>query len=156
MCALSAGGGRWVGYLLPRIWLKCAPFLSLRVPLCGRACHYLQMGRFYAGRTRERCLWCKFMDSSKRKFELFSLLCPSFHRGARSCGEKHPTKHFGLIKSQQTTLWELMIDWTMQPLSGPAAQKCDTLKRIRGFSVSVIKFAFKLWVYNFIHFMLKQ
>lgn len=46
---LSAGfveGGHRAGYLLAGIWLKCARPLSLRVPLCGAACHYLQMGAF--------------------------------------------------------------------------------------------------------------
>lgn len=41
-CALSAGGVA-LSYLLACIWLKCALFLSLRVPHCASSCHYLQM-----------------------------------------------------------------------------------------------------------------
>lgn len=67
MSALSWGGTE-LSYLLPGIWLKCAPFHSPRVPFCASACHYLQMRDFtLVGHVNRDCD-ANFMDSSKGKF----------------------------------------------------------------------------------------
>lgn len=106
-CPLSAGGHR-ASYLLPGIWLKCAPFHSPRVPLCASACHYLQMRDFtLVGHVNRDCD-ANFMDSSKGKFALLpthptslpSVPVAPFVR-FRTCIHR---KLLGLIRSPPTTL----------------------------------------------------
>lgn len=113
MSALS-WGGHWASYLLPGIWLKCAPFHSPRVPLCALACHYLQMRDFtLVGHVNRDCD-ANFMDSSKGKFALLPPHPPS--QPSVPVAPFVPsrtyihTKLLGLIRSPPTTLWGLIID----------------------------------------------
>lgn len=123
------GGEHWAGYLLLGIWLKCAPFHSPRVPYCAFACHYLQMWDFtLVGHVNAGCdanLWTHQRESLRS----FSPLSPSFHRAICPVECNIPTKHFGLIRSPPTTLWELIIDF-MVPHAGLRSdiRKSDSLK----------------------------
>lgn len=100
-------GGHWAGYLLLGIWLKCAPFLSLRVSYCSLACHYLQMWDFtLVGHVNAACdanLW-----THQRESWSLSLSYPSFHSAIFPVECSILTKHLGLIRSKLTTLWELL------------------------------------------------